>query len=187
MKPTCQQFGRIMQEYKRQMEWESLIVLDSGFYSQENLQMSQNLAWVSRVPLTITAAVALVQEISEEEYQVQGVMSLSEEKVRPQKTAAGRFMLATNVLDPEQLSSEAILSKYKGQQSVERGFRFLKDPMFLTDSVFVKSPRRVETLGFIMGLCLLVYSLGQRLLRGSLQHRQVKVSNQNGRPTERPT
>jgi transposase len=120
-------------------------------------------------------------------YQVRGVVNLSEEKIQPLRAAAGRFILATNVLDPEVLTCEAMLSKYKGQQSVERGFRFLKDPRFLTDSVFVKSPRRVETLGFIMGLCLLVYSLGQRQLRQTLQRRQATVPNQLGRPTEVPT
>jgi transposase len=49
------------------------------------------------------------------------------------------------------------------------------------------SNRRVETLGLIMGLCLLVYSLGQRLLRGSLQRCQATVPNQLGCPTDRPT
>ncbi|WP_143438396.1 IS1634 family transposase, partial [Hydrocoleum sp. CS-953] len=80
-----------------------------------------------------------------------------------------------------------MLSKYKGQQSVERGFRFLKDPLFLTDSVFLKSPHRIEALGLIMGLCLLVYTLGQRQLRQTLNRTQSTVKNQLGRPTNRPT
>ena len=33
-----------------------------------------------------------------------------------------------------------------GQQSNERGFRFLKDPLFFTSSVFVKTPERVEAI-----------------------------------------
>ena len=80
-----------------------------------------------------------------------------------------------------------MLYKYKGQQSVERGFSFLKDPMFLTDSVFLKSPRRIEALGLIMGLCLLVYSWGQRQLRQTLKRTKSTVKNQLGRPTKRPT
>jgi transposase len=36
-----QQFGRIREEYKRPMKWNSLIVLDSGFYSQSNLQIDE--------------------------------------------------------------------------------------------------------------------------------------------------
>jgi transposase len=44
---------------------------------------------------------------------------------------AGRFILATNVLDPTELSDDTLLREYKAQQSTERGFRFLKDPLFL--------------------------------------------------------
>ena len=52
-------------------------------------------------------------------------------------------MLATNVLDQMELTTHTeVLSKYREQQLVERGFRFLKDPLFLTDSVFLKFPLR---------------------------------------------
>ncbi len=80
-----------------------------------------------------------------------------------------------------------MLSKYQGQQSVERGFRFLKDPLFLTDSIFLKSPHRIEALGLIMGLCLLLYTWGQRQLRHTLKRTQSTIKNQLGRTTNRPT
>lgn len=72
-------------------------------------------------------------------------------------------ILATNVLDKEQLNNDndALLSEYKEQQSTERGFGFLKDPLFFADSVFLKDPGRIAAVGMIMGLCLLVYNLGQ--------------------------
>lgn len=38
-----------------------------------------------------------------------------------------------------------------------------------------------------MGLCLLVYTLGQRQLRQTLQQLQQTVPNQLGRPTQSPT
>ena len=112
---------------------------------------------------------------------------MSEAKVQPNKNQAGRFILATNVLDKTELTAEDMLSKYKNQQAVERGFRFFKDPYFLTDSVFLKSPQRIEALGLIMGLCLLVYTLGQRQLRQTLKRTQSTVKNQLVRPTARPT
>ncbi|GBL15147.1 hypothetical protein MTo_02458 [Microcystis aeruginosa NIES-1211] len=64
-----------------------------------------------------------------------------------------------------------MLDEYKAQQSCERGFTFIKDPLFLADSVFVKNPKRIEIMGFLMGICLLVYSLGQRMLRGELERK----------------
>jgi transposase len=80
-----------------------------------------------------------------------------------------------------------MLHEYKAQQSCERGFRFIKDPLFLADTVFVKNPKRIETMGFLMGVCLLVYSLGQRMLRRELQKRGEKVKNQLGKATDKPT
>lgn len=52
-----------MRDYKSQLKWDSLIVVDSAFYSQENLQLSQSLSWVSRVPVTIKVAKKLIEEI----------------------------------------------------------------------------------------------------------------------------
>lgn len=100
---------------------------------------------------------------------------------------AGRFILATNVLDSEQLTGQQALEEYKGQQGNERGFRFLKDPLFFASSVFLKSPERIMTLGMIMGLCLLVYNLGQRQLRQALQQTNQTLPNQLGKDTQRPT
>jgi transposase len=38
-----------------------------------------------------------------------------------------------------------------------------------------------------MGLCLLVYSLGQRALRQALEQAKQTISNQLGKPTATPT
>ncbi len=56
------------------------------------------------------------------------------------------FLVATNVLDPTLLSDQELIQAYKEQGSVERGFAFLKDPLFLASSVFVKKPQRIVAL-----------------------------------------
>jgi transposase len=122
-----------------------------------------------------------------EVYSCQGEIAEKSELIQGETQRAGRFILATNILDTEELAAEKMLSEYKAQQSCERGFRFLKDPLFLADSVFVKNPQRVETMAMLMGLCLLVYSLGQRRLRKELQRRGEKVKNQLGKLTDKPT
>jgi transposase len=48
------------------------------------------------------------------------------------------FLVATNVLDAATLPDLALIQTYKAQSAVERGFAFLKDPLFLASSVFVK-------------------------------------------------
>jgi transposase len=77
--------------------------------------------------------------------------------------------LVTNIIDKNEFSQRQILSEYKAQQSNERGFRFLKDPLFFTSNVFVKNPERVEAIATIVGVRLLAYNLAQRKLRQQLE------------------
>ena len=97
----------------------------------------------------------------------------------------GRYILATN--DHSGLTVEELLAEYKAQQGPERGFRFLKDPLFFTSSVFIKTPARVASLAMVMGLSLLVYSLGQRFLRRVLREQRKTVRHQTGKQTPSPT
>jgi transposase len=120
-------------------------------------------------------------------YKVQADLVRDQSRIDAETRRAGRFVLATNVLDAKVLSNDEMLCEYKAQQSAERGFGFLKDPLFFTDSVFLKSPERVEALAMLMGLCLLVYTLAQRQLRQALHQAQSKLKNQLGKLTERPT
>lgn len=120
-------------------------------------------------------------------YRVTAQVTPVESVIEIARRQAGRFILATNVLDDSILSNDEVLSEYKGQQSSERGFRFLKDPLFFTSSVFVNTPRRVAALAMIMGLCLLVYTLGQRQLRQALAHAKETIPNQLKKPTSAPT
>lgn len=97
------------------------------------------------------------------------------------------FIVATNILDAQRLSPEQVISTYKEQGGVERGFRFLKDPLFLASSVFVKKPERVIALSFVMVLCLLVYRLAEHRLRRQLLATEQTVPTQINKPTNRPT
>ena len=99
----------------------------------------------------------------------------------------GRFLIATNELDLTCLTTQELLQNYKGQQSVERGFRFLKEPAFMTSSVFLKSQERIAALGMIMCLCLLVYMIAQRYLRNRLEQARSSIPNQLGKETRTPT
>ena len=120
-------------------------------------------------------------------YQVTGEIEPRESVIEAEKIKAGRFILATNILEDKEVSNEKILGEYKAQQSNERGFRFLKDPLFFTASVFVKKPERVEVIAMIMGLCLLVYNLAQRKLRKQLEAAEEGVRNQVKKITNKPT
>lgn len=63
-------------------------------------------------------------------YQISATVCKNESKINTEILSAGRFIIATNVLESGELSDDLMLSEYKAQQSCERGFGFLKDPLF---------------------------------------------------------
>ena len=50
------------------------------------------------------------------------------------------------------------------EQTIERDFAFLKDPLCLASSVVLKKPERIMALSLIMVLCLLAYRLAEHRL-----------------------
>jgi transposase len=120
-------------------------------------------------------------------YHIQATLIENEAVITHYRNQAGRFILATNLLDEQRWPANLILQEYKAQQSTERGFRFLKDPLFFASRVLLKSTQRIMALAMIMTLALMVYSLGQRQLRQALDLASATVPNQKGKPTARPT
>lgn len=125
--------------------------------------------------------------LNEISYQISATVCQDESKINTELLSAGRFIIATNVLDSQELSDDSMLREYKAQQSCERGFGFLKDPLFFADSIFLKSPERIESMGMIMGLCLLVYTLAQRQIRNALKESKSTIKNQLGKATNSPS
>jgi transposase len=121
-------------------------------------------------------------------WRVTGLVVDKEEAIWEARESKGKFVLGCNELDKERLPAEKILNAYKGQAaSVERGFRFLKDPMFFASSLFLEKPERIMALLMVMCLSLLVYALAERSLRTELAQRDESIPNQVGKPTQRPT
>ena len=97
------------------------------------------------------------------------------------------FVLGTNELNLILLTDQMVLSEYKGQQKVESGFKFLKDPMFLAATIFLKKVERVMALLMVMTVCLLVYAALEYRIRQALEKHQMTVPDQKGKPTKSPT
>jgi len=120
-------------------------------------------------------------------YRVTGALAsrLQEHQRRLERKSC--FILATNQLDEAVLSEAELIAAYKDQQKVERGFRFLKDPMFMAATIFLKKPSRVMALMMVMTLCLLVYAALEHRIRESLKAQQATFPDQKGKPNNRPT
>ena len=120
-------------------------------------------------------------------YQIEFILSLDEQKIAEIRTRKGRFVLATNQLDEMILSNEEVLSEYKGQSGTERGFKFIKDNTFQVDSIFLKTPERIDALMMVMTLCLMVYGVSEYELQQSLQEKNETIPNQMNKPTNTPS
>ena len=134
------------------------------------------------------------------EWRIEGYLTANEEFIAEERLWIGRFILATNILEPlpslsvpeetpadrqPQLSYPQMLPAYKTQSSApERGFRFLKDPMFFADNLFLKNPARIMAMIMVMGIALLVYSLAERELRRQLKLLNETLPHQTGKPTQ---
>lgn len=120
-------------------------------------------------------------------YKVETSLKKDTTKIADALNKKGRFILATNELDKVLYKDDQILEEYKEQQNVEGGFRFLKDPWFMVDSIFLKLPKRIEALMMVMTLCLMIYNIGQYKLREHLKKHQTTLPNQLGKEISNPT
>lgn len=101
---------------------------------------------------------------------------------------AGCFVLITNEPFESEggMSSLGLLRLYKDQHSIEQNFGFLKDPL-IVNALFLKSPKRIEALGLILVLALMVWRLMERTMRMSLRESGSKVTGWDKKLTSRPT
>ena len=117
-------------------------------------------------------------------YLIKAKIKFDEQMMAQERKKLGRFVLATNDLD---LTVDEILTYYKSQGNVERGFMFLKDKSFHVSEVYLKKESRIEALSMIMVLCLFLYSIAQWKLRGRLKETNKFVKNQVKKPSQNPT
>jgi transposase len=68
--------------------------------------------------------------LDHEVWQIQAAVTINAASLEREVRRKAAFLVATNVLDPDQLSDQELIQTYKEQHSVERGFSFLKDPLF---------------------------------------------------------
>ena len=122
------------------------------------------------------------------QWYISGSLVINPIAVSEAQNSKGFFIIATNEMDENKISAEQLLDVYKSQGvSVERGFRFLKDPLFYAESLYLKLPKRIMALIMVMGLSLLIYSLAEKKLRKVLAANELTIKDQKKRPTKSPT
>ncbi len=121
-------------------------------------------------------------------YNVKWTTVLNTSEVEMLKKIAGCFVLLSNVpLDGEMaLDGAEILKTYKGQHAVERDFSFLKDPLVVNDT-FLKLPHRIEALGMVLIISLMVYRIMERSMRVHLENNKATLPGWDNKKTSSPT
>jgi transposase len=104
------------------------------------------------------------------------------------RTEAGCFVLLTNVAKEGEGAADAreILSLYKEQHGVEQNFAFLKDPA-VVNAIFLKTEERIEALGLILLIALLIWRLIERSLRKHVEETGRPLTGWDNKPTTSPT
>lgn len=126
------------------------------------------------------------QEPDSYEYQVITHFLENKDKITRQTALAGYYVLGTNIAEND-LSSEEVIEAYRQQSQVEKGFKFLKDPLFFTSSLFIKKPERIMGLMMVMLLSLLVYGIAERRMRQALEKSKQTLPNQIRKKVQKPT
>ncbi len=101
---------------------------------------------------------------------------------------AGCFVLLSNVpIEGEgAIDGAGLLRTYKGQYGVESDFVFLKDPLVVND-IFLKSPSRIDALGMVLIIALMIWRLMERSMRTYVKNTGTLLPGWAGRATDKPT
>ena len=108
--------------------------------------------------------------------------------VERERSLAGCFVLLSNVPTegPGAMDAAGLLRTYKGQYGVESDFAFLKDPLVVND-LFLKTPSRIDALGMVLIITLMVWRLMERTMRAYVENSKTKLPGWDNRTTDKPT
>jgi len=123
------------------------------------------------------------------EYQLHPDIVPDEKLVKPLRLEAGCFVLISNLTsatEKDNFSSRELLRLYKDQDGIERNFSFLKDPV-IVNSIFLKTTHRIEVLGLVLLISLLIWRLIELCMRKYISDTGNKISGWKNKPTDKPT
>ncbi len=125
------------------------------------------------------------KEVADTRYTLSCGICPDDKLIKNLKEQAGCFVLITNV-DKDKYFPGDILRIYKEQHGIEKNFGFLKDPLIVND-LFLKKTERIEALGFILVISLLIWRLVERCLRSYIKEKNITITGWDKKQTGRPT
>jgi transposase len=121
-------------------------------------------------------------------YRLKPTMRPHTERISRMEEEGGCFVLLPNVPTAGHLAHSAreILAVYKEQHGTEQNYGFLKEPV-IVHSLFLKKPERIEALGLVVLLALLLWRLMERQRRAHVESTGRPLPGWDKKATERPT
>jgi transposase len=121
-------------------------------------------------------------------YRLQVTLHEQAEVIARKMQETGCFVLLTNVPPTGEMAhrAEEVLRAYKEQQGIEQNFAFLKDPL-IVNSLFLKKPERIEALGLVLLLALLIWRVMERSLRLHVETTGNALPGWDKKETAKPT
>lgn len=120
-------------------------------------------------------------------YKIESVVGeMSKEAFEELKRKESTFILITNVMNKEKYDDARILHEYKHQISVENRFKFLKNPVYF-GPMYLKNKQRVQALGYVFILVLLLASYLEYRVRENLKKRGEAVLLPGNKKTNVPS
>jgi transposase len=121
-------------------------------------------------------------------YGLQVTLHKRSEVIARKTQETGCFVLLTNVPTAGEMAHSAgeVLRAYKEQHGIEQNYGFLKDPL-IVNSLFLKKPERIEALGLVLLLALLLWRLVERTLRVHVETTGTPLTGWDKKATQKPT
>jgi transposase len=121
-------------------------------------------------------------------YGLRGTLRERSDVIARKREEAACFVLLTNVPQQGEMAHTAreLLRAYKDQHGVEQNYAFLKDPL-IVNSLFLKKPERIEALGLVLLLALLLWRLVERALRVHVETTGNTLMGWDKKATQKPT
>lgn len=129
------------------------------------------------------------RQITRISYRVNAFLTQKASAIEQMKNEAGCFVLLTGGVAKKgegAIDAKGILTLYKEQHGMEHNFSFLKDPA-VVNAIFLKSEERIEALGLILLISLLIWRLIERTLRKHVEQTDTPLTGWDNKPTTSPT
>jgi transposase len=123
------------------------------------------------------------------EYQLHLQITPDPELVKPLRVQAGCFVLISNLDSSKEMDNfpaGELLLLYKNQDGIERNFSFLKDQV-IVNSIFLKKNHRIEVLGLVLLISLLIWRLIEHCMRRYITDTGNTITAWKDKPTTKPT